>query len=170
MPGRRPKPTHLHRLQGTLNPTRHRNRQFEPLAEGDLGAAPAGLTPSQQAVWRYAIRHAPRELLKKIDRDILLIWVEARDRWNTAREMQAKLDASNELKLLIKGPLGLEASPYNRILETTAKTMLRCASELGFSPAARPRLGVAPAASEPGADDPWSGLLRLVPGGKADPG
>ena len=128
---------------------------------------PRDSTPAQKEVWRYATRHAPKGLLKKIDRDVLAVWCEARDRWNTARLMQAKLDASSELKLLVRGPPGLDASPYNRILETTAKTMLRCASELGFSPAARPRLQIAPPARPPDEDDPWA-LLRLIPGGRSE--
>jgi P27 family predicted phage terminase small subunit len=168
MAGRRPKPTVLHRLQGTFNATNHgRDRANEPIAEGDLHAAPPGLTPSQRAVWHYAIKHAPKHLLKMIDRDTLLIWVEARDRWNVAREMQAKLDATSELKLLIRTPLGLAESPYNNILEKTARTMMRACQDLGFSPAARPRLqiGPAPASEGQGEADPWQ-MLRLLPGGK----
>ena len=168
MAGRRPKPTALHRLQGTFHTGKHgRDRQFEPIAEGDLSRAPEGLTDSQRAVWRYAIEHAPRHVLKKIDRDMLLIWVEARDRWNTAREMQIVLDRDTTLKLLVRGPLGLIASPYNDILEKTGKTMVRIAQELGFSPAARPRIKLMP---EPEAEDesnPWN-ALRLIPGGVRD--
>ena len=169
MAGRRPKPTALHKLQGTYNATNHgRDRAHEPIAEGNLTITPPGLTPSQQAIWRYAIKNAPRHLLKKIDRDMLLIWVEARDRWNIAREMQAKLDSSNELKLLIRGPLGLVESPYNNILEKTARTMMRACQDLGFSPATRPRLQIAPQppAASDGAIDPWA-MLRLIPGGKS---
>jgi P27 family predicted phage terminase small subunit len=171
MPGRRPKPTQLHRLQGTFKATNHgRDRRDEPIAEGDLGKAPPGLTRSQRKVWTYAIEHAPRHLLKMIDRDALLVWVEARDRFDIARRMQAKLDSGNaELKLLIRGPLGLVASPYNDILDKTAKTMLRACQDLGFSPAARPRLQIAPPIEDAGEDafDPWA-ALRLIPGGKRD--
>ena len=171
MRGRKPKPTALHRLQGTYNPTRHgRDRQFEPIAEGDLYKAPPGLTPTQQAVWRYAIAHAPKSVLKKIDRDMLLIWVEARDRWNTAREMQAQLNRDTTLKLLVRGPMGLVPSPYNDILDKTAKVMMRVAQDLGFSPAARPRLGTAPPPPANDPDNPWSGPLRLLPGDDADSG
>jgi phage terminase small subunit len=140
MRGRRPIPTALHRLRGTFEPSRHgRGRAGEPIAEGDLHSPPRDFTPAQKEVWRCANRHAPRGLLKKIDRDVSAVWCEARDRWNTTRLMQARLDESNELKLLIRGPLGLVESPYNRVLEQTARTMLRCATELGFSPTARPR-------------------------------
>jgi P27 family predicted phage terminase small subunit len=168
MAGRRPKPTALHRLQGTFHTGKHgRDRQFEPIAEGDLYAAPPGLTPSQGAVWRYAIRNAPKTILKMIDRDMLLIWVEARDRWNTAREMQAQLDRDTTLKLLVRGPMGLVPSPYNDILDKTAKTMIRVAQDLGFSPAARPRLKTTPEPEAEDEGDPWT-ELRLIPGGLHD--
>jgi phage terminase small subunit len=169
MRGRRPKPTALHRLQGTFNPTKHkRDRALEPIAEGDLHAAPPGLTPSQRASWRYAIAHAPRSILKKIDRGILKIWVIAEDRLDTANRMQAKLDASTELKLLVRGPLGLGPSPYEGIIDKASKRMVRAAQELGFSPAARPRIHADPPPPEPDEDDPWR-LLRLIPGGKSEP-
>ena len=165
MRGRRPIPTALHRLRGTFEPSRHgRGRAGEPVAEGDLYAAPAGLTPSQRAVWRYAIAHAPKGLLRMIDRDILLIWCEARDRHCTAMAMQAQLDRDATLKLLVRGPLGLVPSPYNDILDKTAKTMFRAAQELGFSPVARPRIHADLPEPEIDEKDPWA-MLRLIPGG-----
>jgi hypothetical protein len=49
--------------------------------------------------------------------------------------------------------------------------MFRCAQELGFSPAARPRLRADPLPCDPDDDDeapldPWA-ALRVIPGGKA---
>ena len=169
MPGRRPKPTTLHRLHGTFNPTRHgRDRAREPVAEGDLYKAPKGLTPSQRANWRYAIAHAPKGVLKMIDRAMLTIWIEAEDRHATAMAMQAQLDRDTTLKLLVRGPMGLAPSPYNDILDKTAKTMFRAAQELGFSPAARPRIHADLPEPEIDESDPWAGVLRLVPG-RLDP-
>lgn len=111
MRGRKPTPTGLLRTRGTFRPDRHGMRQD---AEGDLYAAPTGLTPAQRANWRYAIAHAPKGVLKKIDRGILKIWVEAEDRHFIAMQMQAKLDVNSELKLLVRGQFGLEPSPYNK--------------------------------------------------------
>jgi len=171
MAGRRPKPTALHKLQGTFHSGKHRDRQFEPIAEGDLVEPPVDLTDSQQDIWRYAVLNMPKGVVKLIDRDILRVWVEASDRHNTARAMQAMLDRDGgPLKLLVKGPKGLIASPYNKILDKTAETMCRVAQELGFSPAARPRLRVVRQASaDAPADapiDPWA-VLKVIPGGKA---
>ena len=63
-------------------------------------------------------------------------------------------------------PLGLVPSPYNDILDKTAKTMMRIAHELGFSPAARPRLEIDPVDPDPEHANPWA-MLRVVPGGKS---
>lgn len=170
--GRRPKPTALHKLHGTYNATNHgRDRAGEPIAEGDLIEPPPDLTDSQQAGWQYAVAHMPKGVVKLIDRGILKVWVEAEDRHNTARMMQALLDQDTKLKLLIKTKNGLWASPYCDILDKSAKTMFRAAQELGFSPAARPRLrttfyGAETPAPAPGArPDPWASL-KVIPGGK----
>ena len=168
MAGRRPKPTALHRLQGTFHTGKHgRDRANEPIAEGDLYAAPKGLTPSQRASWRYAVAHAPRSVLKKIDRSMLRIWVEADDRHSIAMEMQTLIDRDATLKLLVRGPGGLKSSPYNKILKETAETMIRAAQDLGFSPAARPRLKTTPEPEAEDEADPWT-ALRLIPGGVRD--
>jgi hypothetical protein len=170
MPGRRAKPTALHKLHGTYNATNHgRDRKGEPVPIGDLDEPPPDLTDSQEAGWRYAIAHMPKGVVKLIDRGILKVWVEAEDRHNTARMMQAMLDQDTKLKLLVKGPNGLEPSPYNFILDKTAQTMFRAAQELGFSPAARPRLKVHGHDDAKPADDvrsnPWA-ALQVIPGGK----
>jgi P27 family predicted phage terminase small subunit len=171
--GRPPKPTQLHQLHGTFRPKRHGKRVDGKLAAGtgDLDEPPPDLTDSQEDVWRYCVANMPRGVMKRVDRDMLMIWCEARDRWNTARLMQAELDRDSRLKLLIKTPEGLAASPYHDILDKTSKTMIRVAQELGFSPAARARIKAEP---DKGADtddpervDPWK--LLVIPGGKTDP-
>jgi len=169
--GRRPKPTALPKLHGTYNATNHgRDRAHEPVPMGDLEEPPPDLTESQEAGWRYAIANMPKGVVKLIDRGILKVWVEAEDRHNTARMMQAMLDQDTKLKLLVKGPNGLEPSPYNVILDKCAQTMFRAAQELGFSPAARPRLKLYAPPPDKQADDvrnnPWA-ALQVIPGGKA---
>lgn len=169
--GRKPKPTALHKLHGTFRDDLHgAGREREAIAEGDLVEPPVDLTESQADIWRYAIEHAPKGIAKMIDRDLLRIWVEASDRHNTARLMQAMIDRDSKLKLVVKGPMGLLPSPYNSILDKTAMTMIRVAQDLGFSPAARPRLKTtlapsrAPEAADPNLD-PWS-ALQVIQGGR----
>jgi P27 family predicted phage terminase small subunit len=164
----RRKPTELLKLRGSFNSTLHgRDRKLEPIPLGELAdeEPPPDLTDSQEDIWRYAIANMPRGVMKRIDRDLLRVWVEASDRHNTARLMQAMLDRDSKLKLLIKTPDGFAASPYNDILDKTGKAMIRVAQELGFSPAARPRLKADPLTIEgkPEDDlrsDPWK-LLEV---------
>ena len=164
----RRKPTALLKLRGSFNSTLHgRDRKLEPIPLGELAdeEPPPDLTDTQEDIWRYAIANMPRGVMKRIDRDLLRVWVEASDRHNTARLMQAMLDRDSKLKLLIKTPDGFAASPYNDILDKTGKAMIRVAQELGFSPAARPRLKADPLTIEgkPEDDlraDPWK-LLEV---------
>jgi phage terminase small subunit len=154
MRGRKPKPTVLHHLQGTFNPTDHRNREREAVAIGDLLTPPRDLSPAQAATWRYAIKHAPATVLKQIDREILRAWCETVERHH---EAQLLLDAELENEAWVK-------SPCHRILDRTTMLLVRLAGELGFSPAARPRILIDSGAesASPGTGNPWRGSLRLV--------
>lgn len=165
--GRKPKPTDLHRIHGTLNATRHKHREMEPDAPGALDEPPEHLTESQKEGWRYAVAHAPLGILRKIDRGILFLWVEAEDRHRQAAMMQAKIDANTQLPLLTKAKDGTPIpSPYIRIMNQAADVMLRAASELGFTPASRPRLAAKTAQGVPAApESPWA-KLRVLQGGK----
>jgi P27 family predicted phage terminase small subunit len=169
-PGPKPTPTALHRLRGSYNPTRHgRDRAGEPEAVGDLSdTAPEWMTPGQRESWAHAMAHAPAGLLKAIDHGVLAVWVEAEDRHRVAMIQQARLDAGSSLPLLTKGRDGQPSpSPYLRIIRQAADTMLRAAGELGFSPAARPRLGGAGPRPDEAAesDTPWT-RLKLIHGGQ----
>jgi P27 family predicted phage terminase small subunit len=171
MRGRKPIPTDLHKLRGTLNTTRHgKGRSGEPEAAGDLPPEPPGwMSEGQQAGWRHAVEHAPKGILKAIDRGMLAVWIEAEDRHRTAAAMQARLDLGAKLPLLTKTKDGTAiASPYLGIMNRAAAIMIKAASELGFSPAARPRLAASAAQGDP-ADEhsPWS-RLKVIHGGKAE--
>jgi P27 family predicted phage terminase small subunit len=169
MRGRKPTPTNLHQLRGTYNVTRHgKDRSGEPKATGDLAAAPPEwMTEAQQAGWRYAIEHAPRGILKAIDRGMLAVWVEAEERHRTAAAMQAQLDQGTKLPLLTKTKDGTAVpSPYIGIMTRAAAIMIKAASELGFSPAARPRLAAQAASSPDDEQSPWA-QLKVIHGGKA---
>ena len=144
MRGRKPLPTGLHKVRGTYNATRHgKGRASEPVAEGDLGpAAPDWMTPDQKAGWRHALEHAPAGVLRKIDAGILAVWVIAESQHRAAVVAQARMDSASALPFLVKNKDGLAAaSPYVGIINQSALRMLKAASELGFSPASRPRLG-----------------------------
>jgi P27 family predicted phage terminase small subunit len=140
--GRKPKPTVLHRLHGTLR-TRHASRAREPVMTDDIDplAPPADLSEAERASWQFAIAHAPRGVLKSIDTSVLRIWVEHEVRYILAKQKQEELNQRTGLPMLIKTKSGdYVESPYVKIMNKTALIMLRAASELGFTPVARPRL------------------------------
>ena len=72
------------------------------------------------------------------------------------------------VSLLCEGMKNLETGAVETL--ETAPTMFRAAQELGFSPAARPRLKLYAPAPDKQADDvrnnPWA-ALQVIPGGKA---
>jgi P27 family predicted phage terminase small subunit len=141
MRGRKPKPTKLKELAG--NPGKRRIPPGEPKPEGNLREPPEWMTDSQRAGWVYALEHAPRSLLKKIDRSALAIWVCAEDYHRQANQEQAALG-----RLLVKTEKNgvTVQSPYLPIINKQAQVMLKAAEQLGFTPAARPRIatGVTP--------------------------
>lgn len=161
------KPTALKKLHGTIKVTRERLTKYEPQVETDLDSVPPDfLTQGQREGWLYVMRHAPRGLLKALDRAVLVLWVEAEDRHRTAMMQQAQMDMGNKLPLLTKGKDGYPVpSPYLRIMTHAALIMLRCAGELGFSPASRPRIQLIPGGGPrliDGEIDPWDELGRDV--------
>lgn len=163
-------PTALKRLRGTGNATREAARKYEPQPEVDLSSEPPHwMTDDQQASWRYAMVHAPRGLLKSIDKGALVAWCDAESRHRTAMMAQARLDAGKEWPFLQPKANGeATISPYIKILEHAAVIMLRCADALGFTPASRPRIQLIPGSAPPPVIDgevaeldPWEALARL---------
>ena len=149
MAGRRPKPTALHRLQGTYHSTDHGTaRAYEARATGAVGPAPKGLTVTQRQAWRYAVKHAPAGVLKAIDREMLRLWVETVEYRDEARR-----------QLALSGDW--ERSPCHAVVARTTQLLARLANELGFSPAARPRIHLEAPPPTDDAANPWA-ALRLV--------
>lgn len=141
MRGRKPKPTAMHELEGTLNATRHKTRKAEPQAPVELDRdPPAHLSPRQQDGWRYAMEHAPAGVLRRIDRGLLVAWVILEDRLTTANTELQRIDADATHPLLMRARGGVMVNPYMLIIERCARGMSKLASELGFSPASRPRM------------------------------
>jgi P27 family predicted phage terminase small subunit len=97
---------------------------------------------------------------------MLTLWVEAEDRHRTAAMMQAQLDHGTKLPLLTKTKDGTAVpSPYLGIMTRAASVMIKAASELGFSPASRPRLATGQT-EDTREDPPWAFLLPAKPVGK----
>lgn len=135
MRGRKPKPTVLHELHG--KPGKRKLNPLEPKPEGVLDEPPDWLNDEQRKDWEYALQHAPALVLTSIDRDVLAAWVVA-----VGLHRQASVAQQDE-KLVHVLENGVQVqSGYLPIINKQAQIMVKLASELGFSPAARPRLVV----------------------------
>ena len=134
MKGRKPKPTSLKLISMSHNI--RKDSCGEPRPEGELCAPPEDLSEKQKVLWRHAIEHAPRGLLRHLDAQMLAIWVIAADMHHEAMLQVQKYG------MVVKSPnQGVPVqSPYLPIINRQAEIMLRAASELGFSPTSRSRI------------------------------
>ncbi len=148
MRGRKPVPSNLKVIRG--NPGKRKLNKKEPLPTGDLVDAPSWMVESQKQGWNYAIEHAPKGLLKKLDRSVLVTWAVAEDLHRRASESVEKYG------ILTKAPnTGLPIqSPYLPVVNKQAQIMLKAAELLGFSPASRSRVQIVEDA-DPNVVNPW---------------
>lgn len=132
-PGPKTLPTHLKLVTG--NPGKRKLNSREPKPRGNLSKPPEWLTEDQKSGWEYALQNAPLGLLKLLDRGAFTVWVVAEDMHRQAAEKVAALG------MLTKTTGGnIVQSPYLPIVNRQALIMLKAAGELGFTPAARPRI------------------------------
>lgn len=125
-----------------------------------LKLRPKRLTQAEKLEYRRAVIEAP--WLQAGDRELLLLWIQARSRYQVTSKAFDRLLRDPEFaepgSAVAKAALLL-----GRLAHREAMTMINLAHRLGFSPAGRLALGVdtrkpMPAADE---DDPWA-RLRLV--------
>lgn len=133
MPGPRPKPTALKLIAGSKRINKH-----EPQPSGELYAPPVHLSDAEQEVWRQTIEDAPPGLLKNLDVEVMVTFVQA---VVTRREAVKKL---RETGLLVKSPVKGDPmqNPYLAIVNKQAQMILKAAAELGFSPSSRSRVSI----------------------------
>lgn len=94
------------------------------------------MSEPQKAIWRRAIDNAPKGLLRRLDEELLAVWVVA-----AAQHQEARLKVA-QFGAVVKSPTqGVPVqSPYMAIMNRQALIMMKAASELGFSPTSRSRI------------------------------
>ena len=150
MAGRKPLPTVVKELKGTLQKCRVNAQEPKPV--GDLVEPPDYMSDGAKSAWRYALECAPPNLLKKLDMSVLEVWACAADLYRKAQIGIGKTG------LLMKAPnTGVPMqSPYLAIANKQAQIMTKAATEMGFTPASRTRASVP---EEKNDDfDPWSDI------------
>jgi P27 family predicted phage terminase small subunit len=103
---------------------------------GDIWAPPGWFDDQQHHQWHYSVEHAPPGLLGGTDREILVVWVVAAVEHARACQKVRELE-----QVVTTREGGVMQNPYLGVMNRQAHIMLRAASELGFSPAARAGLG-----------------------------
>lgn len=135
---RRPLPTKLKILKGTLKPGRMNKNEPEPPIEAP--DCPAHLSEGASMEWqRIAPILEEMGLLSNIDRAALAGYCELWARWEKAeREIQAHGE-------VITTPNGtLQTSPWVSIAHRTLVELRRFAAEFGLSPASRSKVTATP--------------------------
>lgn len=116
---------------------------------------PAWLSVQQKDGWRYAMRHAPPGMLKRLDQSILTVWVVSEERHADAAQKVSTLGS------LLKSKSGTPyQNPYLAIMNKQAQIMMKAAAELGFTPSSRSRVKVEP--PKPGEGNPFADLKELT--------
>ena len=83
MAGRKPLPTAIKKLKGTLQ--KCRTNPHEPQPAGDLVDPPEYMADGAKQAWRYAIESAPEHLLRRLDMSVLEVWSCAADLYRKAQ-------------------------------------------------------------------------------------
>lgn len=132
--GRKPTPNHLKLITG--NPGK-RKMPHRELSQSRRLHPTKDLRPEEKKIWARTIKHAPHGLLQPIDAELLTLYVVAMAFFNLASK---NLDESPPM---LKSPKGYPfANPWFGIMNQQGKRVHSLASELGFSPTSRARLGV----------------------------
>lgn len=133
-PGPPPKPTHLKKLEG--NPGKRALNKHEPQPRGKLFEAPDDLPPAAVPYWNYAIRCAPRGLLKRLDQRTLAVYAVAAAAHASASEI-----ALREGVVFKKRNMKMaHVHPAMRVVDSQASVMMRACVEMGFTPSSRSRI------------------------------
>ena len=149
MAGRKPLPTVIKKLKGTLQ--KCRTQVNEPQPQGDLVEPPEYMADGAKQAWRYAIESSPEHLLRRLDMSVLEVWACAADLYRKAQI------GINKTGLIMKASTGVPMqTPYLAIANKQAQIMTKAAVEMGFTPASRSRISLPPEA--PSDAGPWADI------------
>lgn len=145
IPGRRPKPTALRRVEGNLGKRSY--NADEPMPPEELPDCPSHLNAAAQEEWqRLAETLHCMGVLTMVDRAALAAYCQSWGRWVEAEE---KLKTT---PMLLKTATGyVQQSPWLSIANKQLELMARYMAEFGLTPASRSRI----ASQMQDANKPW---------------
>lgn len=133
--GRKALPAIVHQLNG--NPGHRKINKDELRGVGGAGAPPEYFDALQVVMWNESLQRVPQGLVTGTDRAAFELWCVAMVEYRRAAKA---LRREGQVVMTVKG--GRIQSPFLGIMSRQAAIILRCSSELGFTPAARTRLAV----------------------------
>lgn len=137
MPGGRKRvPTAIAKLHG--RPGKRPLVKDEPIPPGQLIDPPSWLSEDQQEDWLFATKNAPPGVLANIDEHTLAAWCVAVD---FIRQAAQTIDG--KLMQRIRGG-GKRVHPLLGPMQKQMLVMIRLSTEMGFTPASRPKFGTQP--------------------------
>lgn len=172
--GRPRKPAALHALSGTFQKVRHATQAKNEARLSQSGllvdmAPPAMLDDTQRAMWQRLLRVAPIGVITTTDASVFTALVVALVDYEEAVAAQNALRAAGQNPIIMRTPKGPQISIFLRAQRYAMETVMRCATELAFTPSSRARLAAGlppPPGDAPTAQgDPWS-AFTVIPGGK----
>jgi P27 family predicted phage terminase small subunit len=149
--GRKPLPTKLKLVRGTLRGDRRNPR--EAALSPARPTCPRELSPAAKREWRrVAAELAVAGLLTRVDRAGLAAYCAAWSRWIEAEE------ALRRYGTIIKSQSGYPmVSPYFSVASKSLEQMRLLLGEFGMTPSSRSRVNADPV--ERGGESKWAGLL-----------
>lgn len=152
MAGRKPLPTEVKKLKGTLQ--KCRTNAHEPKPTNSLCTPPDYMSEIAKEAWDYAVKNSPSGLLSALDGAVLERWANCSGLY---REALAKINRAGVSAMIIKTPSGiLRRSPLMDVIRELAMEMKTYEVEMGFTPASRSRIS-APTEANVSAD-PWADI------------
>lgn len=155
--GRPPVPTQLKELKGTVQPSRVRRDEVRPPVLKDIPLAPESLSARGKEEWYTTCTElAGLKMLHKVDLALLGAYCnEIAIYW----EAETLLRQNGRL-IVLKNPDGsikyAQPAPHVSIARNALKMALSIATQFGFTPSARTRIGAPGGDSKPA--DPWADL------------
>lgn len=153
MAGRKPLPTVIKQLKGTLQ--KCRTNPHEPKVPGTLGDPPEYMSARAKEAWRYAVNHAPPGLFCPLDAPMLERWANC---FALYHEAATKISQHGINAMLTKTPEGLlRRSALRDLMRDLSQEMKGYETEMGFTPATRGRVSAPPDTTS--APDIWTEVI-----------
>jgi P27 family predicted phage terminase small subunit len=99
-----------------------------------IGGPPNWMTDLQKEIWREGLENAPANLLKAIDASLYQTWVFA---CYSQRRASQQFENGGGQMVVYSVNGSARAHPLLAVIRAEGATMLKCASEMGFTPTSR---------------------------------